>query len=447
MRYHRFLIFLYWGLFIVSLWGIVYALYPFAQTVFTNAREGELTAMATLGGSFLLALAFFWRIRKRQWQIPPLSGVAFLYVLWCIVENLLIYHRTSSSPVETRWLLGNVVLPLLYVTIVGAVANVRLFATSLRISLVVLLVLVILLTFTDARGHFPSLDGVLRTRYRVYLFSQVFGPVTLATLSALLFLLTASFLMYYPKHKPAIQATLSISLVVSLIGLIASGGRSAWVGSIINFLIIVKLSHKKVFANKRSWILLFIIILGSGLIFHFLLQSNNELRERLVSLPNTFLTISQDKTMSVRMSLWADALKDAQTHPFGIGFGLFSRQHGLTTHNEYLNILLGGGYIGFVLFLIFLGGNIIAIAYKAMHARKQAHAVIAGTVLPLILLATIVGLTETWSEANMVTTVIFWESLIIGAAISLPQRLYNRHLQPAKAHTAPGIKGTIKERM
>lgn len=185
------------------------------------------------------------------------------------------------------------------------------------------------------------------------------------------------------KEKPSLKALLStdrpnfqfflcIGLAVMVLALLFSKSRAGITGWGLGFFTFVLLVHSGSQGIPRSfWIITAVII---GMVAFF------SLRIGVDPILERFLRISKD---SSRLDFWRDSLVIVKDHPFGTGLATFRQVfpvYNVSTisettpyyaHNDYLQLLVETGWIGFAAlvggFYVFLVRSI----YKVMQMRLQ----------------------------------------------------------------------------
>ena len=149
--------------------------------------------------------------------------------------------------------------------------------------------------------------------------------------------------------RPNFQFFLAIGLSVMTLALLFSKSRAGIFGGILGFLsfiLFMRIGIKKL--PLSFWIITLAII---GLV------SSYSLRIGVDPILERFLKISQDTS---RLDIWRDSVSIIKDHPFGTGLGSFkqvypvynvstiSEKTAYYAHNDYLQLLVEAGWIGFV---------------------------------------------------------------------------------------------------
>jgi len=151
------------------------------------------------------------------------------------------------------------------------------------------------------------------------------------------------------SDRPNLQFFLTIGLAVMVLALIFSRSRAGIAGGIIGFLTFVFLMRPIRKGLPWSfWIITFAII--SMVSFYSFRIGIDPILER-------FLMINKDVG---RIDLWRDSIVIVKDHPFGIGLATFKQVfpvYNISTvsdatpyyaHNDYLQLLIETGWVGFV---------------------------------------------------------------------------------------------------
>ncbi len=173
--------------------------------------------------------------------------------------------------------------------------------------------------------------------------------------------------------RPNFQFFLTIGLAVMVLALLFSKSRAGITGGVLGFLTFVILVHSGSKGLPRSYWVIISLIIGMVTFYSFRIGVDPILER--------FLMISKDAS---RLDYWRDSLVIVKYHPFGIGLATFKQVFPVykvstiseTTpyyaHNDYLQLLVETGWIGFLAlvsgFYIFL----IRSFRKVRQMRLQA---------------------------------------------------------------------------
>lgn len=408
---------------------LLYMLLPIFQKMFTDALTRRISADVSVLSLLVFVCAFAYGILRRKWFLVPYSKTLVAYIIYSSALN--VYLVLSASKVDYRWILGSIALPLIYLSITGVVFKNRTLVYLLWGVLIIYLVIVISLTFTDANGHFPSLHGVLLSRYRVFMFGNAYGPIALSTLAASTFLLSLGLYLMGFSGNIVSNLFLLVCFGFSAIGLVAASGRASWIGTFAGLLTLIILfrrinvTKKNKNINKKAALrLLFIVIFAIAILFFW--GWNNLVQIRFLSLISTLLSPSQDSSLVTRFDLWKSAFRVLIDNPFGVGPSYFEDMYGYSTHNEYLHILISIGVPGFILYFGFVVTNILIILKGAFSRKISEYTRINIIIFPILILVAMVSLTEAWSNSNSMAAVLFWVLLSVGAVASFQHRKHIR---------------------
>lgn len=403
--------------------GMVF-LSPMVLDIVQSAFKGRISYILTIISTFMSSILIIIGLANKNWKtlypVYPLIG----FMITTVVSNMFF----ESSRADLRWLFISIGFPLIYMTLTGYIKSYKMLLLLLLATTLILTFVVIMLTFTDSAGNFPSLNGALRNRYRVYLFNNQYGPVTLATLSSTLFILSISLLVTVKDIKSfIISFFLLLTTIISFIALIASGGRTAWVSTFLSLLIIFWGLIKFKNIDRNSMILYFVLLI-------FLISSlpfwiGQQILERIFTIPAILSQPELDASYFTRITLWNDSVSLALSNPNGIGFNTFQQIHGYTTHNEILNILLGGGWISLFLFGLFYLLS-ISFVIKALNSKtdsKYKSSLI--FLLALQLHIFLISLTEAWSISNTVAGLSFAIIFSASGVLAYLQIKYDKNNQ------------------
>lgn len=173
--------------------------------------------------------------------------------------------------------------------------------------------------------------------------------------------------------RPNFQFFLTIGLAVMVLALLFSKSRAGITGWGLGFLTFVILVHSGSNGIPRSFWVITSIIIGMVAFFSFRIGVDPILER--------FLKISKEAS---RLNFWRDSLVIVKDHPFGIGLATFKQVfpvYNVSTisektlyyaHNDYLQLLVEAGWIGFLAlvsgFYIFL----VRSFRKVRRMRLQA---------------------------------------------------------------------------
>jgi len=195
--------------------------------------------------------------------------------------------------------------------------------------------------------------------------------------------------------------------------------RAAWLGLLI-FIVVVgyfqfpKLTKKIIFILLTAYCLLFPTIYISNNLFHFDLQKNFSLINRLTS-------VNRDaNSVSWRLTVLKESLPIFLKSPvFGYGFGTFPQvweanrsiyrqaDDSAESHNDYLRMLIENGVIGLALYVFLLFGFLFK-SYQLQKISKQNY---------LFLFAWIIVFAFLSSSDNMLHhTAIMWMTMAVWGA-------------------------------
>jgi O-antigen ligase len=175
------------------------------------------------------------------------------------------------------------------------------------------------------------------------------------------------------SDRPNFQFLLSIGLIVMALALLLSKSRAGIFGGVIGFLTFALLMRSSSGELPRSfWIVISVIV---GMVsFYSLKIGIDPVLER-------FLRIGKDTS---RLDIWRDSLTMIKDHPLGIGLDVFKQVFPVYNvsnfsdtrfnylHNDYLQLLVETGWIGF---LALMGGFYIFLVksvFKIRHMRLKS---------------------------------------------------------------------------
>ena len=169
--------------------------------------------------------------------------------------------------------------------------------------------------------------------------------------------------------RPNFQFFLTIGLAVMVLALLLSKSRAGIIGWGLGFLTFVLLVHSGNQGMPRSFWIITAVIIGMVAFFSFRIGVDPILER--------FLRISKDTS---RLDFWRDSLVIVKDHPFGIGLATFRQVfpvYNVSTisettpyyaHNDYLQLLVETGWIGFA---ALVGGFYIFLVRSFRKVRKM----------------------------------------------------------------------------
>lgn len=375
------------------------------------------------------------RTLARNLVLVPLAVFAVVGIL----VNTQMARTGALSRGQELWLFIVVALPLLFMVLLNApltTEQIRYAAIGL---IVIGLVVTVLLTFTDAQGSFPSLNGVIRSRWRAYLFGTPRGPVMLATLASLV-IVAATLVWAYNRRNWLGLAALGAA-AISLVGLLASGGRMGvivtMVGLVLGQLLAFRGTLRDLVAQSLSVLLVVVLGVAAVVVLASLLDRTH-IFERLASLPTAILSPQDDIGSRDRLLLWNVLIPLVINQPLGVGFSYSLTVYDLSPHNEYLNLALGTGVLGLIAFLVFVGIALVQLIDAHRRLRRQERRDALRLVVDLALVQSAVMLVAILTESSFVSnpyvTLLWWGELALALnAIS------QANLRPATAPPAPQV--------
>jgi len=169
--------------------------------------------------------------------------------------------------------------------------------------------------------------------------------------------------------RPNFQFFLTIGLAVMVLALLFSKSRAGITGWGLGFLTFVLLVHSGSTGIPRSFWVITAIIIGMVTFFSFRIGVDPILER--------FLRISKDAS---RLDYWRDSLVIIKDHPFGVGLATFRQVfpvYNVSTisettpyyaHNDYLQLLVETGWIGFA---ALVGGFYIFLVRSFRKVRQM----------------------------------------------------------------------------
>ncbi|MBW2605455.1 MAG: O-antigen ligase family protein [Deltaproteobacteria bacterium] len=178
-----------------------------------------------------------------------------------------------------------------------------------------------------------------------------------------------SFKALISSDRPNFQFFLSIGLIVMALALLLSKSRAGIFGGVLGFLTFALLMRSSSGELPRSfWVIISVIV---GMVsFYSLKIGIDPVLER-------FLRIGKETT---RLDIWRDSMAMVKDHPLGIGLAAFKRvfpvynvsnfsdARFIYLHNDYLQLLVEAGWIGFT---ALVGGFYIFLVKSVFKIRRM----------------------------------------------------------------------------
>ena len=194
-------------------------------------------------------------------------------------------------------------------------------------------------------------------------------------------------------------------MMIILLAIFFTGSRAALLTCILCIPLAFLYAGKSVGIGKKIVYTILVVIAG---ISAYILLGTSELFSRMTDMSGY--------TDNIRLIIWGHALKGFANSPI-IGSGLYSASYysqlyvRWVTHNSFIDIIVGQGLIGIILFLLTFG----KIVKDAGHGNRAFIAVIMlSFLLPYFFI-------------NGYETLSFWLPMILVKIISDACRLYGKH--------------------
>lgn len=292
-----------------------------------------------------LILCFIYLIIKNLRLHQELNGYILIFLSYYFIIII-------SSYINNVIYWGNLLKPLIEGISIILFLNVyyqkdsekTLLEIQKVLSIYILLNLLLVIVKPDGLWIETSLTGSDRNKYLIGGSYNQMAP--------LLFCGVLISYITYCKFKRSIVPFFIIS-ISSIITLLIVGSKTAIVGII---LLIFTLNVRKI--NIKRYIILVLIAYYFLFQITFVFESANEDKNKLIAyFVEDFL--GKDLTFSTRTTIWFWTLYTIFRSPI-IGFGIQDSQwsiiniQGISTHNFILNVLLQGGLLLFIWFLIYI---------------------------------------------------------------------------------------------
>ena len=296
----------------------------------------------------------------RTLSYAPLTSLAWWIFLLGLFLFFLIFQKIFTSDRNLKILVRILLCVAFFEAIYGIIQ-------ALIPSMGVLWLDYIKAYLGDARGTYIN-------RNHFAGFMEMMLPLGLAyTLAMGTWHRKISFKTLISSERPNFQFFLSIGLIVMVLALLLSKSRAGIFGGVIGFLTFALLMRSSSGELPRSfWVIISVIV---GMVsFYSLKIGIDPVLER-------FFRISKDTS---RLDIWHDSMAIIKDHPFGIGlaefkdvFPVYNKSNFLDVryiylHNDYLQLLVETGWIGFLAlvggFYIFLVKSVLKIRYMRLQS-------------------------------------------------------------------------------
>jgi O-antigen ligase len=188
------------------------------------------------------------------------------------------------------------------------------------------------------------------------------------------------------------QALLALGVVVLLLALLFSRSRAGIAGALMGFLTFILLTRSgRKGISRYSWLML------AGIVGILVVYS---MAIGIGSITERFLSLSDGDS---RLDFWRDSLSIIKDHPLGIGLrnyekvipvynvSMLADKRLEYAHNDYLQLLIEAGWIGFIAlltgFLIFMGKSAYRIKHMNPHRNPMHYFLAIGAFSGLVSLA------------------------------------------------------------
>ncbi|WP_162598372.1 O-antigen ligase family protein [Vibrio rumoiensis] len=213
-----------------------------------------------------------------------------------------------------------------------------------------------------------SVFSLLYTTYHSLYLNQPRGiwpinAIPSATMSATI--CSLSLCLFFNIKEPILRRILSISFIISLITVLLSDTRGAWVALILTMLAIIIPNIKR---NKKNIIYLFIIGISSiTLLQHPISERFHQTEKEIAKISSG----NYHTSIGLRLQMWLAASEIIKTNP-ALGSGtshkellqqlykdkkipsIIAKERPAHYHNQYIDKTVKGGLIGLSLFLTIL---------------------------------------------------------------------------------------------
>jgi len=364
----------------------------------------QIMQMVGLG----LLLCYFFILPKAISQLRITSPILIVFIGSIMITTVLSPYLMLSL----RYLLASLVLILpiiLYLKVYGKYALYRFFEAFL------LSVLLISIIYSVILPHYAVMGGNHAGAFRgIFMHKNGFGSFcVLTSLFCLAGLVSTKVKM--------VKAAYFVTYLLCFVFTIKSHSTTALVlfflmsGAFIFFSIISSIANSstRCFTYYFFIVILFVIVVLFSAYYEDIAYA-----------------LGKDPTLTGRTELWEVLFYIAMERPlFGYGIGVFTRAEVMyeyaiqfgweakSTHNSYLNLLLGGGLVSLITFLTFIIKIILNFPVKRGHPP----------LLVLSISGIIFSLIHSFSESSAILTMDYiWVYFILFIILSFPDSNHNK---------------------
>jgi len=357
-------------------------------------------------------------------HITNLDGEIYVLVRSCLL-SVLIYSLVASS-----------------LTSVQQYRNLRIFLLAAGT------IFVLYVAFSLPEGGWNPVIRVMQSsrarRYFIPGYPSLAPPTLLAQYASLLVPFSLAEIVDGNTRFRRILGQISLLLLVVAIFVI--GTRAAWVSTFLAVMVFMLAWTKGRIANRNSLLMVVSAIVFVALLSYLYRNDflNVDLSRRVESVLY-FSRVLEEETLLERISLWKSAIAVIAQSPLGMGFlyflehhtvqhPYFGRQMSSNTHNEFLLVGLGTGWMGFIAIVLFLIGFVSRHVKYSLHGQRSVRAMAAAG-LSLITVFIVDGMFATFSTnfGGLSGAPLFWFSagIVIGSI-----RMYQKESSVAIGHSS-----------
>jgi O-antigen ligase len=255
-----------------------------------------------------------------------------------------------------------------------------------------------------------------------YYHHIIFGSLAVLNIGIMLALLLTV------KLKNSYRIIIVVSILCALTAAILSQSRGVWL--VLPLYVVITIYKSWRHSTRRLMFVLGLIIFS---VLLFSLTPTKQVVDQRVETAVSEIKGYYDNgiyesSIGTRLAMWKIALEEWEKYPFvGIGSGDFDnvvmglQKHGeyvgmevhASTHNIYMQALVGTGIIGLVIFMM------AVIVIPVILFMRAGNDLIKTSGLILILTLSIVGLTESWTLRLPVISVYLIYVIILSTAIAI----------------------------
>lgn len=395
----------------------------------------SLAEVAMLGLS--IVVLFQLSVNKRANQSHTIIFIGFtLFILGGVIGLLNTTYTTESLQLWFRWCLLSTATFLIAFSTTNHISNARTLALVVVASALTISIITLLCSGTDIlhwadRTELESIDTMWRVGGTLVMggVSADVHPVTLGEYQAMGFILAFNYALSTQSRRRRFLWGLAALTLLGLFS-VMSNSRAVIIAIIASlFLVVILLIRQRVVPLRRTLSLTLICLMvgGGSLIWWAGRDQSQLLGQRLQVL---LTDPSSDYNFQGRQDLWHTFIDSAVAQP--LGQGLYTG-YGINTHNLYVQVLIGNGWMGLIGFLLVLGASITAISRGLIYGDRDSRCFFIGAI-GLLVVMLISGLSSVFLVQQYKIASIY---SIMGTVVSLSDRCRKEKMENWCTNTSP----------